>query len=248
MQRMFMVISVILAWFPNASSASEFASDWKGQHDRVWLGASYWANPMEDWRIADGRADWRGADMKVVCSQTIFCNLANYHGGNQQFIFADLDSNGWPQTGRNRALAAMRRGFAFHYAGDQHLASIVHHGIDAWNDAGYSFCVPSIAAGYPRSWLPDKEGRPVQHRLHPELPNTGEYRDGFGNLMTVHAVGNPEQERRKPVLELLHDKASGYGIDWQDNSRHQRDVCSIRQSRTVCCRCAGTCGRRKLPG
>ncbi|MCA9109667.1 MAG: hypothetical protein KDA52_06950, partial [Planctomycetaceae bacterium] len=41
--------------------------------------------------------DWRGADMKCVCSQTIFCNLANYHGPEQEFIYADLDSNGWPQ-------------------------------------------------------------------------------------------------------------------------------------------------------
>ncbi|MEZ6054022.1 MAG: alkaline phosphatase D family protein [Planctomycetaceae bacterium] len=156
--------------------------------------------------------DWTGADMKCVCSQTIFCNLANYHGPEQEFIYADLDSNGWPQSGRNRAVAAMRRGFAFHYAGDQHLPSIVHHGIDTWNDAGWSFCVPSTAAGYPRSWRPDEEGRPVQNRPDPSLPNTGEYRDAFGHPITVHAIGNPAEENRKPVLELLHDKSSGYGL------------------------------------
>jgi alkaline phosphatase D len=156
--------------------------------------------------------DWEGADMKVVCSQTIFCNLANYHGADQEFIFADLDSNGWPQTGRNKAVDAMRRGMAFHYAGDQHLASIVHHGIDDFGDANWSFCVPSIAAGYPRSWRPDDEGRPVQNRPEPGLPNTGEYLDAFGNHMTVHAIGNPERENRRPVLELLHDKASGYAL------------------------------------
>jgi hypothetical protein len=156
--------------------------------------------------------DWRGADMKCVCSQTIFCNLANYHGENQEFVFADLDSNGWPQTGRNKALDAMRKGFAFHYAGDQHLPSIVHHGIDTWGDAGWSFCVPSTAAGYPRSWRADDEGRPVQNRPPGGLPNTGEYRDAFGNFMTVHAIGNPAEMNRKPVLELLHDKSSGYGL------------------------------------
>ncbi|MEC8778290.1 MAG: alkaline phosphatase D family protein, partial [Verrucomicrobiota bacterium] len=62
--------------------------------------------------------DWKGTDLKVALSQTIFCNLANYHGGNQQYLVADLDSNGWPQAGRNRALAELRRGFVFHYAGD----------------------------------------------------------------------------------------------------------------------------------
>ena len=156
--------------------------------------------------------DWRAADAKCVLSATIFCNLANYHGGNQEYVYADLDSNGWPQAGRNKALDAMRRGFAFHLAGDQHLPSIVHHGIETWNDAGYSFCVPSIAAGYPRAWRPDAEGRAVQNRQNPKLDNTGEYRDAFQNFITVHGIGNPAKMNRRPVLELLHDKSSGYGI------------------------------------
>jgi alkaline phosphatase D len=156
--------------------------------------------------------DWKGTDLKMALSQTIFCNLANYHGGGQQYIIADLDSNGWPQTGRNRALEELRRGFVFHYAGDQHLASIVHHGIEQWGDAGYSFCVPSIAAGYPRSWRPDKEGRPVRNRPAAGLPNTGEYKDGLQNILTVHAIGNPTPTKSKRRLNTLHGKASGYGV------------------------------------
>ena len=156
--------------------------------------------------------DWKGTDQKIALSQTIFCNLANYHGGGQQYIVADLDSNGWPQTGRNRALEELRRGFVFHYAGDQHLASIVHHGIEQWGDAGYSFCVPSIAAGYPRSWQPDKEGRPVRNRPAAGLPNTGEYKDGLQNILTVHAIGNPTPAKSKSRLDTLHEKASGYGV------------------------------------
>jgi len=155
-------------------------------------------------------ADWAGADMKCALSQTIFVNLANYHGPKQQFIYADLDSNGWPQTARNRSLRILRKGFVFHYAGDQHLPSITHNGVDTWNDAGYAFCVPSIAAGYPRSWRPDAEGRAVQNRVNG--PNTGEYRDGFGNHVTVWAVGNPASKNRKGRLNTLHDKASGFGI------------------------------------
>lgn len=169
-------------------------------------------------------ADWTGADMKLVVSQTIFCNLANYHGGGQMFLVADLDSNGWPQTGRNKALAAMRRGFAFHLAGDQHLASIVHQGIDEYGDAGYSFCVPSIAAGYPRSWRPDTEGRPVKNRLDPNLPNTGDYLDGLGNRMTVHAIANPATKNRRGVLNTLHDKASGYGMVRFDKDRRELTI------------------------
>ncbi len=155
--------------------------------------------------------DWQGADQKVVLSATIFSNLANYHGSNQMFIQADLDSNGWPQTGRNKALDSIRKGFGFMYAGDQHLTSIVHHGIKEQGDAGFSFCVPSIAAGYPRSWRPDKEGRPVVNRID-GIANTGDYKEGFGNMVRVYAIGNPEEVNRKPVLELLHDKASGHGV------------------------------------
>jgi hypothetical protein len=167
-------------------------------------------------------ADWRGADMKTVVSQTIFCNLANYHGGNKEFLVADLDSNGWPQSGRRRALRAMRKGFAFHIAGDQHLASIVHHGIEKHGDAGFSFCVPSIAVGYPRSWRADQEGLPVKNRVDPKLPNTGDYFDGLGNRMSVYAIANPERTNRPGTLKTLHDKASGYGIVRFDTQK--RDI------------------------
>jgi hypothetical protein len=162
---------------------------------------------LEDWAT-----DWRGADLKTVLSQTIFVNLANYHGGNQMYLTMDLDSNGWPQTGRNKALDTIRRGFGFMYAGDQHLASITHMGIDDWNDAGWSFCVPSIAAGYPRAWRPDKEGRPVQNRPEGGLANTGEYLDGLLNKVTVHAIANPAEKNRPGILNTLHDKTSGFGI------------------------------------
>ena len=166
--------------------------------------------------------NWRGTDFKCVLSQTIFVNLANYHGANQEFIYADLDSNGWPQTPRNRALSILRKGFAFHYAGDQHLPSITPYGVDTWNDAGYAFCVPSIAAGYPRSWRPDQEGRPVQSRVNG--PNTGEYRDAFGNHITVWAIGNPEKEYRPGRIHTLHDKSSGYGLVRFNKSNQTIDV------------------------
>ena len=35
--------------------SADFSSDFGNVHDRVWAGEDYWANPMEDWRIKDGR-------------------------------------------------------------------------------------------------------------------------------------------------------------------------------------------------
>ncbi len=150
--------------------------------------------------------DWRGAEMKAVLSQTIFCGGAHLHGRRDNRVLADLDSNGWPQTGRNKALAEIRKALAPHIAGDQHLGTIIHHGIDDWNDAMYSFCVPSIANLYLRWWAPLEPG---ENRL-PDMPEyTGQFVDGFDNKVTVHAVANPGPEENH---DKLTTRAAGFGI------------------------------------
>src|SRR6185295_19409855 len=40
-----------------AEGNTAFASRWDTVHDRVWLGPEYWANPLQDWRIAGGRIE-----------------------------------------------------------------------------------------------------------------------------------------------------------------------------------------------
>jgi hypothetical protein len=151
--------------------------------------------------------DWQGADMKAVLSQTIFCGGAHIHGGIKGRLHADMDSNGWPQTGRNKVLAEIRRCFAVHIAGDQHLGTIFHHGIDDWEDAGYSFCVPSIANLYLRWWKPEKPGENVQ----PGMPEyTGRHLDGFGNRVTCWAAANPSAGRNGGGK--LTTRAAGFGV------------------------------------
>ncbi len=148
---------------------------------------------LEQWA-----ADWRGAEMKAVLSQSPLANLATHHGAGLQYLRADLDSNGWPPSGRDRALRAMRKAFAFHVAGDQHLATLAQHGIDAHGDASWSFAVPSVANFYSRAWRP--EGNPL-----------GEHLDGLGNRVTLHAVANPGDSSGREPAEL-HDNIPGYGI------------------------------------
>jgi hypothetical protein len=176
--------------------------------------------------VQDWAADWNGVDMKVAISQTVFANLSTYPDSfltdaqtprlqplpwgvipNDYRKAKDMDSNGWPQTGRNRILRELRKGFALMIGGDQHLGSVIHHGIDDWEDAGYSFCVPSIANLWPRRWFPQEPGENHQ----PGMPlYTGRYFDGFGNRITVHAVSNPYISGKEPAV--LHDRAPGYGI------------------------------------
>ncbi len=158
--------------------------------------------------LSEWASDWSGVDMKAALSQTVFAGMATHHGSNLMYLVVDYDANGWPQSGRNKALHELRRGFAFMIGGDQHLATIVHHGVDDFNDAGWSFAVPSIANFYPRSWNPQKSGRNRQ----PGMPDyTGEYLDGLGNHVTVWAATNPGRKTGvRPAI--LHDKMPGYGI------------------------------------
>ncbi|MDX2245290.1 MAG: alkaline phosphatase D family protein [Bacteroidia bacterium] len=172
-------------------------------------------------------ADWSGnAKMKCLLSQTIFANVATlpeeeYHDNivprlrilekgayapNDRAV-SDMDSNGWPQTGRNKALRIIRKGFAFHLAGDQHLGSTIQYGVDEWGDAPYALCVPSVSNVWPRRWYP-KEGGANRRADTPQY--TGDFEDGFGNKMTVQAVSNPVFTGREPAN--LYDRATGYGI------------------------------------
>jgi hypothetical protein len=176
-------------------------------------------------------SDWApdfsdGVWMKAVLSQTIFANVATLpeealndrvvpelkifapdeYPKNERCV-ADADSGGWPQSGRNKALREMRKGFAVHIAGDQHLGSTVQYGVDDWDDASFAVCVPAVGNCWPRRWFPPEPGG--NHK--PSAPAyTGRYKDGFGNLMTVYAVSNPVACGQTPAS--LHNRSPGYGI------------------------------------
>jgi phosphodiesterase/alkaline phosphatase D-like protein len=178
---------------------------------------------LENWA-----SDWSyGIWMKAVISQTLFSNVATLPKGTNtdaktpelrvvkigEYVEGDApvqdhDSDGWPQTGRNKALDRMRRAFAIHIAGDQHLGSTVQYGIDDWNDANYAICVPAVANIFPRRWFPPPElGK---NRKQGAPPYTGDFLDGFGNKITVYAVSNPYDVDVEP--KWINRRAPGYGI------------------------------------
>ena len=134
-----------------------------------------------------------GVAMKAVLSQTGFCGGAHLHGSKENRLHADLDSNGWPQSGRNRALEAIKKAKAVHIAGDQHLATIIKHGIDKFDDGPWAFVVPaSVNDYYSRWWWPLDEQAGANPPANNPLPWVGGYQDGFDNLITVHAYANPD--------------------------------------------------------
>lgn len=141
--------------------------------------------------------------LKVVLSQTGFCGGAHIHGSLDNRLHADLDSNGWPQTGRNKALRLIQKAGAVHIAGDQHLATIIKQGIDEFGDGPWSFVVPAIVNDYySRWWWPEDEMAGANPNPDTSLPWTGDYLDGFNNKISMMAYVNPES----------NSKGGGYGL------------------------------------
>jgi hypothetical protein len=163
--------------------------------------------------------DWEGAEMKAVLSQTAFTGAVHLHGSaDKGRLLADLDSNAWPQTGRNKALEAIRRAWAPHLCGDQHLAVVVQHGIENFRDGPFGFTNPAIVNTiYGRWWWPENGEAGGGDPIGNGLDWTGDYFDGLKNRMTMHAYANPDftnvgEARQLSAQGGETNLADGYGI------------------------------------
>ncbi|WP_373495238.1 alkaline phosphatase D family protein [Aquiflexum sp.] len=186
--------------------------------------------------------DWsKDAEMKAVLSQTNFCTVATLPKGSilddivpklpipnpGEYVHGDaptvdMDSNGWPQKCRDEALRVIRKGFALHLAGDQHLGTVVQYGVEEFGDAGFAFAGPALNNVWPRRWWPplNSDHQPLEGKA----PYTGNFHDGFGNKITVHAAANPHKTGQKPAL--IYDRATGYAmVTFDKNERTMKLEC-----------------------
>jgi hypothetical protein len=138
------------------------------------------------------------------------------HGGNQMVLMADYDTNAWAQSPRNRVLRDLRKAFAVHIAGDQHLPAVIRYGIDTHGDGPVAFAGPAVNVGYPRWWEPAKTGR---GRRTGNTGLLGDFHDHFGHPMTVLAVKNGPATPPAPVLASVNAKTSGLGLVRFDTAR-----------------------------
>lgn len=177
---------------------------------------------LEEWTH-----DWsEKAQFKVVLSQTNFANVATLPAGAKtgeviptlyvpeigEYIkgdvpTVDMDSNGWPANKRDKAISILRKGFAFHIAGDQHLGSFVQYGLDDHQDSSYVFAGPAINNIWPRRFWPAVDS---SKHTYENPAYIGNHVDGFGNKMTVLAVANPHNMHKEP--KILHNRSVGYGM------------------------------------
>ncbi len=148
---------------------------------------------------------------RAVLSQTGFCGGAHLHGQKDNRLHADMDSNGWPQTRRRKALERIRAANAVHIAGDQHLATVIQHGLDQHGDGPWAFVVPAIVNNYYSRWWWPLEAELAQTTPHhPDLPWTGNFLDGFDNKIAVHAYANPDADSAGAGYGLVRfNKAEG---------------------------------------
>ena len=176
-------------------------------HEAELLGARQEAF-LEAW----GR-DNDGVEGRICLTQTIFACLQTSPGGRP---LLDWDANGQPKLQRDRAIELLREAGALVLAGDQHLASIVRHGVDSHTDGVMQYTGPAGVSFWqrwfePRTPLPNAGDR----------PNTGDFTDAFGNKLRVFAVANPKvtfdyyrqfKAGRSQALGDKRLKSEGYGI------------------------------------
>ena len=154
----------------------------------------------------------KGQAPRVCLTQTLFGCLQTSPSG---VPLLDFDSNGHPKLQRDRAVRLLRRAGALVLAGDQHLASVVRHGIDTFADGVLQFAGPAVGTRWQR-WF-----EPASALPNGRSPQTGDFVDAFGNKLHVLAVANPKVafgEYRRHITgraQGLGDrrlKSEGYGI------------------------------------
>ncbi len=192
---------------------------------------------LEQWA-----ADWsEGTWMKCAVSQTVF-NTAATDGLNNDEPWDrysdanfpvpgswpnnatnpshDMDANGWPQNARDRAVHLLRKAFAPHVTGDQHLGSAIRYGIDEHDSGSVAFCVPAASTAWARLWMPNEAGI-IDESFIGNLEGAnfafdptnyvGKFHDGQGNKFTMLATANPyNQTKREPTW--FYNRNPGYGI------------------------------------
>ncbi len=178
-------------------------------------------SPIEDQQLLGARqsqflenwaSDWTAQTMKIAVSQSPFSQSTTHSGKHFNKLERDWDSNGWPTSGRNAAVTQLRKAYAPHISGDQHLGMSLQHGIDEPNDAVYSFAGPAMMNIFPRIWDPNNPGSGSGDAT---LSTLGEHQDVHGNLITVKAVANPLvyfEETPAGTLPSKNDLGIGYGI------------------------------------
>ena len=152
-------------------------------------------------------------NLKIVLTQSAYASLTTINKesdplkdlpsnlSGEHKLNRDMDTNGWPKTGRDKAMNIIGTEPVLFLCGDQHMGSVVEL-FDTLNNGTHFFTIPSISNTWQRTWLPSDS-------TYSNSP-FGIHYDGFGNKMNVIAVANPTNEIHYP--QKLNKKSPGFGI------------------------------------
>lgn len=166
--------------------------------------------------------DMHPGQPKICITQSVWASVQTSPEGEP---LLDFDSNGYPPLARTRALELINDTGALMLSGDQHLATMVKHGLEGYDDGPVQFSGPAGASFWQRWFEP---AQPLDNPTN--IANSGNFRDAFGNKMRVLAVANPKvsfkefREHIKGRWQGLDDrklKTEGYGICRVDKSGQQ---------------------------
>jgi alkaline phosphatase D len=150
--------------------------------------------------------------LRICLTQSVFACVQTSPQGKP---LVDWDANGYPKIPRDRAVRLLREARALVLSGDQHLASLVRHGVESFTDGPLQFSGPAGGSMWQR-WF-----EPQPALANGRGPHTGDFVDAFGNRLRVLAVANPRvsfaeyRRGRKGRPQDLGDRAlkrEGYGI------------------------------------
>ncbi|QTN33923.1 alkaline phosphatase D family protein [Akkermansiaceae bacterium] len=178
--------------------------------------------------LREWNKDWRGQDLKLVVSQSPLAMLNTHASAGYNFRLTDRDAHGWPVHRRNDAWRLLRASRMFQLAGDQHVATLAHHGTDSPRDAGISFAAPAMANFFPRIFDPVHNASGTTPTVSPYLGDyffngNGTLPDGVTPNLTasdphhfaILGAGNSDEyyQRTSGINPPnYHDRGAGYGI------------------------------------
>lgn len=147
---------------------------------------------------------------KICLTQTLLGCLQTDPDG---LLRTDTDSNGVPVDKRDRAVGLLKAAGALVLSGDQHLGSLVRHGLTTYTDGPVQFTAPATGTTFQR-WFEPSQPLPNAHGAF-----TGDVTDAYGNRMRVLAVANPRISfaqvhavQARPYVGDRGLKREGYGL------------------------------------
>lgn len=158
-------------------------------------------------------ADMHAGAPKILLCQTPWACAQTTPEGQPRH---SADTNGYLPLARKRAIRLVKRAGALMLSGDQHLATVIRHGLGTYTDGPVQFSGPAGAALFQR-WFDPLGGLP---RKVDNNSVTGNFTDAYGNKFKMLAAANPKisyKEYQDGAVrgQRLFDrelKSEGYGI------------------------------------